>query len=586
MDQGLHRLFIPVVVLTLGLSACVPATPPPTPTPPPATPVPATEAPPTSTPTLVPVPLAGPQAGSAMKWVDGSILMFVPAGEFIMGTGAGNSPTHPVALDAFWVQQTEVTNGMYAQCVATGACMPPTQELGAPVYTNIQYNSHPVVGVTWDQASAYCAWIQGSLPSEAQWEKAARGSLGSTFPWGEAGAGCDFLNYAGCVKHTTSVTDYEDGRSPYGLFDMSGNVFEWVRDWYGEDYYSNSPAANPTGPESGDQRVVRGSSFESDPDQAAVGLRHFAGAGYHSAELGFRCAVVDPKPLAPYCQLNAYIPSVSSLPQGECQVPDVQVRGNYCSTGDGYVTFNIEDGATYLVNRDDYDCTEAIVDGKRLLTCKGPRTRETSMELTVCNPACSTSPDVSGATPACDSGYTLDTSGACLYTPVAAEPGVAGCPVGYVVIDRGGKKYCSPGTGGDGLCPAGMYQDSLLGACISPAGSADIPYGIDNPELAAQAYQGCAAGYEYDPAFQCCQAVTGGTYPGCTPGSTFDPIEKVCVPSTQRLAGPGCVTVQGTTLQCSEPVDVCSRLLVETACIRYSYACQWNEKKSICELKK
>jgi formylglycine-generating enzyme required for sulfatase activity len=586
MNQFISRIIFTVVALTLILTACVPATPQPTPTAPSATPEPATALPPTSTPTLVPAPLAGPQAGASMKWVDAGRVMFVPAGEFVMGTGAGDSPTHPVSLDAFWIHETEVTNGMYAQCVAAGACTPPTQELGAPVITNLQYNSHPVVGVDWDQASAYCAWIQGSLPTEAQWEKAARGSVGGTYPWGEDGTACDLLNFAGCVRHTTAVTEYKNGRSPYGLFDMAGNVFEWVQDWYGEDYYSNSPSTNPTGPESGEQRIIRSSSFESDPDQVAVGLRHPAGAGYHSAEVGFRCVVMDPKPLAPYCQLNAYIPSVSALPQGACQVPDAQVRGNYCTGGDGFVTFNVADGADYQVNRDDYECSEAFVDGKRLVTCRGPRTTETSMELTVCNPTCSSSPDVTGATPVCDSGYALDSNGACIYSPVSSEPGVAGCPLGYVVIDRGAQKVCAPGRGGDGQCPAGLYYDDLYSACVSPNGSADIPYGIDNPDLAAQSFQGCAAGYEYDPAFQCCQAVTGGTYPGCTTGSTYDPVKKVCIPDTDRIAGPGCVTLVGTTLQCSEPIDVCSKITVEVACRKNAYACQWDERAGICEMKK
>jgi hypothetical protein len=291
--------------------------------------------------------------------------------------------------------------------------------------------------------------------------------------------------------------------------------------------------------------------------------------------------------MAPFCQLSAYIPTVSALPQGQCQVPDVQVRGNYCYVGDGFVTFNISEGATYQVNRDDYDCIETFVDGKRLITCEGPRATETSMELNVCNPACSTNPDVTGATPTCDAGYRLDANtGTCVYSPVPAQPTAAGCPLGYLVIDRGGQKFCAPGPGGDGLCPISMYYDSLFGACVSSTGSADIPYGIDNADLAAQAFEGCAAGYEYDPAFQCCQAVTGGAYPGCTPGSTFDLGKKVCVPSTARVSGPGCVTVQATTLKCSEPIDVCSKILAEAACIRYAYACLWNEKANLCQLKK
>src|SRR6185436_18577532 len=182
MNKAWQGMIFKAAALALIVTACVPATPPPTPTAPPVTVAPPTVEPPTSTPTLVPAPLSGPQAGSAMKWVDSSTLMYIPAGEFIRGTGAGDSPTQAIALDAFWIQETEVSNGMYAQCVATGACTPPVQEIGAPVYTNPQYNSFPVVGVDWDQASAYCAWIQGNLPTEAQWEKAARGTTGATYP--------------------------------------------------------------------------------------------------------------------------------------------------------------------------------------------------------------------------------------------------------------------------------------------------------------------------------------------------------------------------------------------------------------------
>ncbi len=590
MKKTLHGIAFTVVMLTFVLASCTSASTP-TPTLPTATLPPATETPipPTSTPTLAPVALAGPQAGTAMRWIDTSTLVYVPGGEFTMGNEVGDAPTRTVSVDGYWIQQTEVTYGMYAQCVASGACTPPTQEIGAPVYTNLDYSSYPVVGVTWDQANAYCTWAQGQLPTEAQWEKAARGATGSTYPWGEDGAACDYLNFAGCVKHTTDVTDYPNGRSTYGLYDMAGNVYEWVQDWYSDAYYNTGPNTNPAGPDSGQYRAIRGSSFETDPSQVASAIRHYGAPTFHSPETGFRCAVPQPKPLAPSCQMTAYIPSTSSgLPQGQCQLPDVVIRGQYCAAGDGYVTLNISQGADYKLNRKDYTCTDAIVDGKRVLTCKGVRSKETSAEVTVCNTACSNSPDQTGATATCDPGYTLDpNTSKCTYAPIPAQVGETGCPTGYVKIDRGGQQSCALAPGASGQCPAGLYFDSLYGACISPSGLAEIPYGINNPDLATQTFQGCAPGSTYDSSFQCCQATTSAAYPGCPPGTTYSPDLKACKPTTGlTLTAPGCVTVSATTLKCSEPIDVCSKITAEAACIRNSYACQWNERLNVCELKK
>jgi hypothetical protein len=534
------------------------------------------------------VPLAGPASGAGLKWIDTSLLAFVPAGEFSMGNGSGDFPTHTVALDAYWIQQTEVTNGMYAQCVAAGTCTAPTQELGAPVYTNTDYSSHPVVGVTWDQASAYCAWIGGRLPTEAEWEKAARGASSSPYPWGSDGAACDLLNFAGCIKHTSNVTDYQAGRSPFGLYDMAGNVFEWVGDWYSPTYYNESPAMNPTGPDSGDSRVIRGSSFETEPtDGIESAIRHYMAPSRTAHDVGFRCVVSQPQPLAPYCQLTAYVPGAASVPQGQCQLPTVDLRGQYCASGDGYVTMNISEGASYTVNRQDYECEEAVVDGKRLLTCKGPRSAETSAEVTVCNDACSGAPGQTGAAATCDPGYALDaTSGACVYSPIPVTASETGCPAGYKVIDRGGQSTCALAPGADGQCPIGLYLDSLYGACISPGGLAEIPYGISNPDLAQQTFAGCAPGYEYEPSFQCCQAANTAAYPACAAGTTYNPDSRACVPTEIRISAPGCLTVQATTLKCSEPVDICSKITQETVCLRNSYACSWDERNNICKLKK
>jgi formylglycine-generating enzyme required for sulfatase activity len=580
----LNGMIVSVLALTLILSACAPTA---TATPLPPTLVPVTVAPTAepATPTLVPVALAGPQAASTLKWIDTSVLAYVPAGDFKMGNGVGDSPERTVTLDAFWIQQTKVTNGMYAQCVATGTCTPPSQELGAPIYTNPAYNSHPIVGVSWDQANAYCSWIGGSLPTEAQWEKSARGSTGNLYPWGNDGAACDLLNYATCINHTSSVTDYLNGRSPYGLYDMAGNVFEWVSDWYSATYYVDGPTSNPSGPDSGTDRVIRGSSFETDVDPASA-IRHYMPPTITRRDVGFRCVVTQPKALAPFCQLSAYVPGVSNQPHGTCELPVVDVRGQYCVAGEGFVTLNISNDATYQLNRKDYTCIETQVDGKRLLTCQGPRSSENTVEVTVCNAACSNVPNVS-TSPVCDPGYSLDSkTGMCVYAPIDATVGAAGCPLGYLIVDRGGQKSCALAPGTDGQCPAGLYLDSQYGACISPSGLAEIPYGINNPALAQQTFAGCAAGYNYDPSFQCCQASNAAAYPACAAGTTYDSTLKACVPTQVRVSSPGCVAVQATTLKCSNPVDICSKITQEPVCRRNSYACVWDDKNDICSLKK
>lgn len=571
------------LALALTLAACA-STSPSTPTAlPPTTEPSPTSVPPTVPPTLVPVALSGPQSGVAMQWLDGSVLVYIPAGDFIMGTGASNAPKKTVALDGYWIQSTDVTNKMYAQCVATGNCAPPKQELGAPVYTNADYGDYPVVGVTWDMAANYCGWIQGQLPGEAQWEKAARGPDGSEYPWGNDKPACDVVNNLGCLGHTSGVTDYPAGKNPYGLFDMAGNVFQWVNDFYGENYYDEMPLQNPPGPASGATRVIRGSSFESDDSQTPAGVRHFGANAYTSRDLGFRCVVPQPKTYAPYCQLNAYFPT-GAVSSSTCQVPETKVNGNYCAAGSGFTTMDIPPGATYQVQTKGYTCSEAVIDGQRRLTCSGPN--DSSGEVTVCNPGCSGAPGSTGASPACDPGYNRDpNTGACLYQPIAGQPGVAGCPPGYNLIDRGGQKTCVVSLNQNGLCPIGLYFDQSYGACVPPSGNADTPYGIDNPALAAQTYQGSPPGYSYDPAYQCSQANTGGAYPGCPLGFKLDTTQNVCVPEQVRLTGPGCVTVQLNIAKCGKPVDICSKITTEQVCRRNSYACEWNESTSTCNLK-
>ncbi|MEN9564633.1 MAG: hypothetical protein RIR73_2877 [Chloroflexota bacterium] len=549
---------------------------------PPATDAPATEA----VPPLAPVTLGGPQSGETIKWIDGSALVYIPAGSFSMGYG-GDAPVHSVNLSGYWIQQTKVTNRMYDQCVKAGVCSSPTQELGGPVFTNPEFASHPVVGVNWDQAQAYCTWIQGSLPTEAQWEKAARGANGNTYPWGNIEPTCDLLNYSNCYGRTTNTNNYDAGKSPFGVFDMAGNVFEWVADWYDANYYAASPADNPTGPASGQYRGIRGSSFETAEEQVLTAIRRFNEPNDSGRDIGFRCAVANPQPFAPYCQLTAQVPANQIESSTACALPEGVVVNQYCQNGDGYGVVQISFDATWEESGTRIQCEERVEGGLRTLVCRGPRGIESTNEVIVCNPACTNQPDVSSLNAFCDAGYTLDpATGACSYTPILAQPAAGGCPLGYVTIQRGDQQVCAAGPATDGSCPIGLYFDDLAGFCVPPNGQADAPFGIDNSTLAAQTYAGCATGYSYNENFQCCQPAAGAVNPTCAPGFIFDANSAACVPVFEEaLSGTGCIAVRVNTVKCVTLEDkVCAPIATEARCVA-NLNCKWNEPEDRCELR-
>jgi serine/threonine-protein kinase len=225
---------------------------------------------------------------------------FVPSGSFLMGSadtdGAAYSdekPQHTVELDAFWIDQTLVTNGQYALCVAAGACKAPlrfTSNVVDHYYGSKDYAEYPVLYVGWTQAATYCAWAGRQLPTEAEWEKAARGTDGRIYPWGNTPPEATLANFADTVKDVTRVGSYPAGASPYGALDMAGNAWQWVADWFTLDYYAASPAVDPTGPQQGTLRVVRGGSYTYD----AAGIRSAYRSGKDpdtaSYDLSFRCA--------------------------------------------------------------------------------------------------------------------------------------------------------------------------------------------------------------------------------------------------------------------------------------------------------
>ena len=229
----------------------------------------------------------------------GAMMILVPEGNFSMGSNNGDadeSPIHSVYLDAFYIDKFEVTNALYQDCVNAGACKPPVQAdsfTRSSYYGNPQYGNFPVVYVDWNMANAYCGWRDASLPTEAQWEKAARGGDERTYPWGR-GFDCQKANYQGCINGTSEVGSYENGKSPYGVYDMAGNVWEWVADWYSEAYYRSSPPSNPEGIDQGRARVLRGGSWNRDPYNIRTSNRVNYAPAYSNFDAGFRCARTVP----------------------------------------------------------------------------------------------------------------------------------------------------------------------------------------------------------------------------------------------------------------------------------------------------
>jgi formylglycine-generating enzyme required for sulfatase activity len=286
--------------------------------------------------------LTGIAAGQepSVRRMDGAEMVTIPAGTFAMGSSADDiargiaecrkrakpenepkceawfrseGPQHQVFLDAFAIDRYEVTNAQFEKFVAAqryqttaerdGSGWVRREKDGTWAWEEVKgatwrapggpgtsaVPTHPVVQVSWHDAEAYCAWAGGRLPTEAEWEKAARGPDGRRYPWGNDWDATR-ANARHARKGTMAVGSHPSGVSPYGVHDMSGNVWEWTADWYAPGYYALSPQRSPTGPPTGEQRVLRGGSWINEHFFLALTHRVEGKPGAHANNLGFRCA--------------------------------------------------------------------------------------------------------------------------------------------------------------------------------------------------------------------------------------------------------------------------------------------------------
>ncbi len=475
-------------------------------------------------------------AGTTMKWYDDGYLVFVPQGEVTLGDNEyENNPVHNVLLEDFWIYMFKVTNGQYRQCVATGACTPPASELPYPDLEDPAIKDQPVIGVTWEQADTYCKWMKGRLPTEAEWEKTARGPQANTYPWGEDDPDCDLLNYGDCENPAISmVYEYPEGRSFYQAFDLAGNTFEWVFDLYEDDYISQLPDEIPAGPPNGTERSVRGSSYISGEELIPSAQLFYLEPDKYRTDLGFRCVIGEgqPESFGSPCVQTVFVPGVPAPwqpgpPPGESQLPVFFEGSCFVDIGTSHTMYcanqSLQQGGLDLsiaalgsddvyVNSWTSNTGGVCIDGTDPLGCFGPEGASITFEIcATCTPAI----ELELSKLYCDSGYTLSDTNppTCVYDggpPVQGE-----------------------------TCPAGFVYDQVNDICVKVV--------VLSEE--------CPDGYEFNSDSQCCEA-------------TFaDPAPDPDTPSGSYLTCPlgyGNVTLTSGWIVPGQDYAICQYLVFST----------------------
>ena len=294
-----------VVLITSGLALAneaLPVKPEPVSAPAPAPPKPRAAASevkpmgkghPPSRAEAVPKPSGAPHPPATLTGKDGAPMVLVPAGEFTMGSEQGDDdeqPLHRVVLDSFYLDTFEVTNGRFAKFVAAIQSEPPWGF--ADQETPVVHAERPVRWVNWLEATGYCLWAGKRLPTEAEWEKAARGTDGRTYPWGNdppTAAHAVFGLKEG-DETVLPIGTRDLGSSPYGVHDLAGNLYEWVTDWYDDAFYTTPPTRNPRGPGEGAMKGQRGGSYINSPYRLRSAFRTKGDPTEHDPHVGFRCA--------------------------------------------------------------------------------------------------------------------------------------------------------------------------------------------------------------------------------------------------------------------------------------------------------